>query len=369
MLNLFINNQNIMKTNQLILAAAIIAIAGCTKSNVETNVNAESNEIGFNAVTRVATKANNAIVTGTTYGTDNTFQVWGWQSENGLFTDAALTEDAESNFMKNLTISYCGGPSSRTDAWRNADHYYYWPFTGAISFMAIHPSTVVPTSTGWDATNKKGKATIEGYTIATGNKTTDLMFADASGSRRADALPLVFKHALSQIEVQVKTNDNYSSDVQFDVKSVTFNNIDLSGNVTYANSACSWSANTAQTEDWLYYDTVKENISNTAAVYGAANVMIPQAAHNAAAAVGEPGDPEYVAADPGTTLTIEYAMQQLPKANNAKINGTVTVAAPQEWAAGSKYVYTLNFNLYEILFNPSVEADWVTVNVATINIP
>ena len=351
-----------MKTNQLILAAAIIAIAGCAKSNVIDNVDTESNEIGFNAVTRVATKANDAIITGTSYGTDNTFQVWGWQSENGLFTDAALTDDAESNFMKNLTISYNDGVDhARAQAWRNAAHYYYWPFTGAISFLAIHPSTVVPTSSVWDATNRKGKATIEGYTIGAENKTTDLMFADASGSRRADALPLAFKHALSQIEVQVKTNDNYSSDVQFDVKSVTFNNIDLSGNVTYANSACSWTENTTQTANWTYYNTVMENINNTAAVYGAANVMIPQAAN--------PDDPETTGVLEGTTLTIEYAMQQLPKENNAKINGTVTVGAAQAWAAGSKYVYTLNFNLYEILFNPSVEANWVTVDVATINIP
>ena len=359
-----------MKHYQLILAATLVALAGCNKVNIDVVDETESNEIGFNAVTQKATKANDAIITGATYGTDNTFQIWGWQSENGSFTDAALTEGVASNFMSDLTISWTKGTdNNRALAWRNSVHYYYWPFTGAISFLAIHPSTVAPTSTGWDDTNKKGKATINGYTISGENKTTDLMFADASGSRSAEALPLVFKHALSQIEVQVKTNDNYSSDVQFDVKSVTFNNIDLSGNVAYANSACTWSANTTQTENWVYYNTVKENINNTAAVYGAANVMIPQAAHNAAAAVGEPGDPGYVAADPGTTITIEYAMQQLPKENNAKINGTVTVAAPQVWAAGSKYVYTLNFNLYEILFNPSVEPDWVIVNVATINIP
>ena len=154
MLNHFINNQNIMKHYQLILAAAIVAIAGCNKVNIETVDETESNEIGFNAVTRKATKGpgdtNNQIVTGTTYGTDNTFQIWGWQSENGLFTDAALTENAASNFMSNLTISWTKGTDdTRALAWRNAAHYYYWPFTGAISFLAIHPSTVAPTSTGW----------------------------------------------------------------------------------------------------------------------------------------------------------------------------------------------------------------------------
>lgn len=367
MLNLFINNQNIMKTNQLILAAAIIAIAGCTKSNVETNVNAESNEIGFNAVTRVATKANNAIVTGTTYGTDNTFKVWGWNSPASDFSEFA--DEAASNFMNGLTISYCTGPdANRAANWRNANNYYYWPFEGKISFLAVHPSDLTPTTTGWDATNDKPVATFADYTISASNKTVDLMFATNEGARQAAALPMVFKHALSQIEVKVKTYDDYSSDVRFDVNSVVFNNIDLSGDVSFANGAISWSDNDNQTASWTYCNTALEGIDNDLQVYGAANLMIPQAANIDASAL-ESTDPAYNANDSvETTITITYTMQPLPADSADPINGTVTVSAPQVWAASSKYVYTLVFNLYEILFNPSVQADWVVVDVATYNI-
>ena len=359
-----------MKTNQLILAAAIIAIAGCTKSNVETNVNAESNEIGFNAVTRVATKANNAIVTGTTYGTDNTFKVWGWWSEAKDYSEFSSSTD--SNFMSNLTISYTkgrdGSESSRSLAWRNADNYYYWPMVGEISFLAIHPSDFTPTSTAWDATNEKPMATKTGYTITADNKTTDLMFATNKGERQAAALPLVFKHALSQIEVKVKTYDDYSSDVQFDVKSVVFNNIALSGDVTFANGAISWANNDTQTGSWTYCNTTLENVDDNLQVYGAANVMIPQAANIDASAL-ETTDPAYDANDDDeTTITITYTMQPLPASSADPINGTVTVAAPQAWVAGSKYVYTVVFNLYEILFSPSVDPEWVTVNVDSFNI-
>lgn len=344
-----------MKTNQLILAAALVVLAACNKTNVETNVaKLEGEEIGFNVVNQKATKANDAIISGTTYGTDNTFQVWGWQSEAGDFSDVAA--NAASNFMSNLTISYCGGPQSRANAWRNATHYYYWPFTGKISFLAVHPSTVAPTTTGWDATKKKPQATFADYTISNANKTVDLMLANNEGARRSDALPMVFKHALSQILVQVKTQDDYTADVKFDVNSVEFNKIDLSGDVAYANDAFAWTDNTAQTEDWMYYATKKENINNVAADYGVANVMIPQEANA--------DDPATSAVIEGTTLTISYTMTQT---GSAAITGTVVVPASQLWEAGKKYVYTLNFKLNEILFDPTV-TDWVTVNVDTINI-
>ena len=363
MLNLFINNQNIMKTYQLILAAALVALAACSKENVSNNVNLDSNEIGFRAVTSMNTKANNAIISGTNYGTDNTFQVWGWQSQEGDFSEFA--DDDASNFMSNLTISWNGGPQSRENAWRNSAHYYYWPFTGKISFLAIHPSTVVPTSTGWHATNDVPQAAINDYTITpASNETVDLMFATNEGSRRADALPMVFKHALSQIEVQVKTDDDYSADVAFDVESVQFNNIDLSGDVTYINNVIAWADNTTQTQNWVYYNTVLEDITDSYQVYGAAKVNIPQPAYNPVAQVGEVGDPDYVAPEAGTTITIGYSMEQT---GSAKITGTVTVSKPQLWEAGKRYVYTLNFRLNEILFNPSV-TDWVEVAVSTINI-
>ena len=360
-----------MKTNQLILAAAaLVAFASCSNEGL-TPVQTLDNEIGFKAVTRVATRANSDIISSTTYAEDNTFQVWGWQSEAADFSEFA--DDASSNFMSDLTIAYCGGPQSRANAWRNNDHYYYWPFTGKISFLAVHPSTVAPTTTGWDATNDKPQATVADYTIVPGsNETVDLMFATNEGTRRADALPMVFHHALSQIVVSVKTDDDYSADVAFDLESVTFNNIDLSGDVAYVNDVITWSDNTAatQTQNWVYYDTVLEDVTDTYQVYGAAKVNIPQPANVLvwSDAVGNPGDPDYVAPvltdAVQTTLTIVYSMEQT---GSEKITGTVVVAAPQVWEPGKKYNYTLNFRLNEITFNPTVD-NWVDVNVETINI-
>lgn len=366
-----------MKTNQLILAAAaLVVLASCTKSNVDpvNTAKTEGDEIGFTAVTRKATKANDEIISGTAYSTENSFRLWGWQSQAADFSEFA--DDAASNFMSNLEIEFCDGPDGRPDAWRNDAHYYYWPFTGKLSFLAIHPYEIAAATTGWDATNDVPKATITNYTITPGtNETIDLMFATNDGTRESvlagdGKVAMVFKHALSQIEVKVKTDQDYTDDVAFDVESVTFNNIDLSGTVLYANDDISWSANTTQTQNWVYYNTVLEDINETYQVYGAAKVNIPQPA-NFNASILDPGHAKYNAEDTvAATITIGYSMEQT---GSAKITGTVTIADPflsvvnNEWEAGKKYNYTINFRLNEILFNPSV-TDWVDVNVTTINI-
>ncbi len=57
----------------------------------------------------------------------------------------------------------------------------------------------------------------------------------------------------------------------------------------------------------------------------------------------------------------------MEQTGSAKITGTVNISKPQVWEPGKKYVYTLNFKLNEILFDPTV-TDWVDVNVDTINI-
>lgn len=365
-----------MKTNQLILAAAIIAIAGCAKSNVIDNVDTESNEIGFNAVTRVATKAttdNDKIIATASYPQTCAFKVWGWNSAAGTFADVA--DEAASNFMDGVQIEWTTGrDNTRAEAWRNVSLYYYWPYSGKISFLAIHPSSITPSTTKWDTNHNMPKATISTYTITNDNVTTDLMFAKATGSRSegldgSGNLPLVFRHALSQIAVNVKTDADYTIDnVRFDINGVTFKNIDLSGSVTYENDAISWGATGAQNQNWTYSSATKSNISNTAALYGNAIVMIPQDANT----LGENDEVE-------TKITISYTMAQ----SGVETTGEVTVPAPwlkvkegettynpavaiTGWEAGKKYNYTLNFKLKEILFSPSA-ADWVEVDLETVN--
>lgn len=352
MLNHFINNQNIMKHYQLILAAAIVAIAGCNKVNIETVDETESNEIGFAAVTRKATKANNAIITGTDYPLDNSFGIWGFNSPAGDWSEFASTKT--SNFMTGLEIKQTTGrDSNRSVAWRNADNYYYWPYTGAIAFIACHPFGVTPT------VNYDG-ATLTDYAISSTNKTVDLMFATATGSRALNAInpvSMAFKHALSQIYFTIKTDADYTADhVTFAVNSVTIKGIDLSGTVSYDKNNITWSSNDTQSDNWTYFSGSAVAATSAGVNLGSAVVMIPQTA-NTKNPSAEPAD------NSETTLAINYTMTQ----NTTETTGDIEISAPQIWEVGKKYQYILNFQLSEILFNPSVN-DWAQLTVITKNI-
>ena len=368
-----------MKTNQLILAAALVALAACTKDSIDYNANTLDNEIGFNAVTRKASKVttdNDKIVGTATYPETCDFMVWGWQSPENDFSEfAGENASTAPNFMSGLVIEYTTGrDTGRPAAWRNATKYYYWPNTGTIGFMGFHPSTAVPSNwtPSWDAANHKATASLSNYSV-TGKLTTDLMFAYGAGTRETAKVNMVFHHALSQVAVKVKTDADYTTDgVSFSITGLKFQNIALAGDVTYANDAITWGpANAA--DSWTQsseceYSDADQTVTSTAADYGSAILMVPQPANVLvwSAAVGTEGEEGYVAPQltdsVQTILEIGYTMQQ---GNNAAISGTIHVAAPQLWEVGKRYLYTINFKLNEILFNPSVDqwGDWVAVNI------
>lgn len=333
----------------VVALSAVAVLASCTK---EQNSEPKGMEIGFNAVAHknLSTKANgdtdNQLVWGSAFPLENTFNVWGFQSAIGDFSE--FTASSASNFMSGIKIEWTGGRDSRTEAWRNAERYYYWPYTGKIGFYAIAPSSVAPTTATY------GEFAIADYTIAAANQTTDLMYGYAEGASRTTALPLTFNHALSQIVYKIKTSEDYTADgAKFEVNKVELKGIDLSGDFSFSKpSTAAWSDNAALTEDYVYSDETAEATA-TEAIYDEAIVMIPQTWSATA-----------------TKMEVTYTLTQ---ANSAAQQGTVVVALPAStdgtvWKMGKRYIYTLNFNLREITFSPEV-VDWVNVVVDEVVLP
>lgn len=349
-----------MKKYFALTAVAVLALAACTKLENPGMENQENNgslkEVGFNVVAQKATKAGDAdILTGTTFTIYRTFKVWGFKSkEDGNFDKTATST---SDFMTGLKIEYTKGADADNHelAWRNAEHYYYWPYTGKIGFYAAAPSSLTPNVT-W------GSMVFTDYTISSTNQTVDVLYGYAVDGSRTTALPLVFNHALSQVVYNIKTNEDYSSDVKFEVTKVEFENVDLSGTFTYSATAATpsaaWTANTTQSEKFTYYATATEATAAGVA-YGSALLQIPQA----------------VSTD-GTKMNISYKLTN--KGDNTYVEGTVSKpisgttkadgAAVSSWEMGKRYIYTLVFKLNEITFAPEVTS-WVDVNLVEITIP
>jgi hypothetical protein len=329
-----------MKTLKYFTILAVLGLTACTQNEIGTS---ELNEVGFNAVDRNNTKA---IISGTTFADSLKFKVWGYYTQEGDFSDVEAT--AAPNFMKGVEISYIENEAK----WRNATNHYYWPNQGKVGFYAFYPETTVP-AFEWNT-----GATIADYTISQNTQETDLMYAYNVGPEQA-ALPMVFNHALSQIEFRYQTNDTYA-DATVKINSITFKNVDLTADFNQNNSLATptagWSNNTDQTSDYSYYAQASAAAVETAqgtpaATYGAPLLFIPQTAARA--------DVVFTVSMLNTD-DIEYTF-------NIALNPvTANNASATEWLMGKKYIYTLNFKLDEINFAPSIN-DWVEVQVSTVD--
>lgn len=329
----------------IVLGVALGLLASCATN--ETFV-PETTEIGFNAVTGNATKA---ILSAGALPQTASFDIWGFYSNDGTFNE--FSDNAGSNFMDGLKIEWTSGSDdTRPEAWRNKDKYYYWPTTGVIGFYAIYPSGLA----GVKAPEFKGNGLkVENYTIDATSKYTDLMYAYTLGTNRSTALPIQFKHALSQIEFVLKLEENYP-DVEFYIDEIQLLNVDLQATFQYVqpSSVASWIDNTDNQKDTIVYSDDKLSLSATANTYSTAMVMMPQVLSKADEAK--------------TSISISYRMIQ---ADGTVMTGILVKdisALQKSWDISTRYVYTLNFNLNEITFNPEV-TDWTEISVNKIQVP
>lgn len=319
-----------MKKFFAMAAVAALMLTGCV--NNEMFEDAEPAEIVMQAVNKVPNKA---IVEGATFSGD--FKVFGFFSED----DFANTEQFG---MYDVVCTKVGG------VYKNSTTSYYWPMSGKVGFYAVAPASIAPTVSWADG------LTLTNYNV-NGAKDTDVMFAYNWGAKGSSALKMTFYHALSQVLVKVKTNENYANAV-IKVKSVSFTNVDVEATCNYeesstadqvANPSITWTGNTDYTATEEYYATESAAVTSSAANYGAGILTIPQEMNANA------------------KISIAYTLTQ----NGKTIEGTVSpsIATADDWVAGKRYIYTLNFKLDEITFDPEVvDTGWVDVNVDAITI-
>lgn len=326
-----------MKKILFIAVSAMLVLASCTNDESAP----EQIEVGFNALTK---KSSKSIITLSTFtqGSDK-FNVWGFYDQDATgATAVSLAAATASNFMSNVTIEYV------TDTWRNATHRYYWPLEGKVGFYGLYPSTYTPASVTWYGIS------ISDYTITSANSSgtnaVDLMYAYAESGRIGTELAMTFYHALSQVSFKFKTDAEYPG-ATINVNSVTLNDIDLSGDFSFKQpSTTGWTDNEAQTEDFTYYGTQSGAITTgVAQQYGLNTLMIPQSI--------------------GATqkATINFTISQ---ENSTAITYSFQIpltTTTSKWEIKTGYVYTVNFKLNEILFNPSVDS-WASVDVSPINL-
>lgn len=243
-----------MKRSILLAAAAIAALAGCSKVEVKS-VDEAPARISWNAV--VGKHSTKAPVEGTTFSTGHSFKTFAFYNANGTAwpTGASL-------YIDNQEVSYHAAAVAPFEAnsWHTGT-VNYWPRQGSLTFFsysfANKPVSFAGTLTCTAAEGLK----LVGYDVnETDNKNSDFMVADIKDGQRQNTtnaagaekgVPTIFRHALTQIVgFYVKTENNYkgaaleAGSKVIEVKSIKIVKAYSKGDYTMTNDAVT------RTESW-----------------------------------------------------------------------------------------------------------------------
>ena len=330
---------------------AIAAIASCAKT--EAVYEEGQVEIKLSPVTALQTKANVlAAVDGTTYPTDENFDVFAYWSkdDNGMFTDGEL-------FLKNLYDNGGAEFTNKGNYWGGVVKYY-WPKNGYLRFAAYSPADLT-VEHQQDGDVYSIKPYVQPDKTA---ETWDFLVAKTSPAysvmTATEKVAVEFEHALSWITLKVKAKDADAAQA-FDIKRVTIKDIYTAADfeatmvdgmpVDPTEADYPWTNWTAA-KDYVVFEgsqMVTEtltDIENTPA----GTVVIPQATTKVVVEFDQYGV-NGTADTPGMTVELDLVLD--------------TDNTP--WVPGKHYNYNLIFGLDEILINPSV-VDWEEVNVGNL---
>jgi len=367
-----------MKKLFFLAAAAIVALAACTKNNIDVD-SIEGRVINFNTVAGKATKA---PISGTAYlSTYDSFGVFAWYLASGDWSTSAANSSAVS-YMDDVEVAF----DDTKDIWAPTSTYY-WPLEGKLTFIAYSPKAAATA-----AFSNEGVLTLTDYTLSTTvADQVDLMYSaiaankdqnesyytdtvnskDSQAAEGDKGVNIQFKHALAQIIFKAKTADEvYDAGLSFKIDSIVVNAASTAASMTVTNPATDVAP--AGITTWNTPGTKVNFNVRVAAFPEAANTYLTKT-------LSDPiGDAllaipvtEFDTTDP--TITVKYSLYRLSD-NQALGSKKVTVNVKDiddiitSWQAGKKYEYDLKIDLQKIYFTPSI-IDWTNGEVQGVNIP
>ena len=243
-----------MKKSILLAAAAIAALAGCSKVEVKS-VDEAPALISWNAV--VGKHSTKAPVEGTTFSPGHSFKTFAFYNANGTTwpVDASL-------YIDNQEVNYYAAAVAPfvANSWHTVT-VNYWPRQGSLTFFSYSFANNPVSFTGNLTCTAADGLKLVGYDVnETGNKNSDFMVADIKDGQRQNTtsaagaekgVPTIFRHALTQIVgFYVTTEGDYkgtslaAGSKVIEVKSIKIVNADSKGNYTMTNNAVT------RTESW-----------------------------------------------------------------------------------------------------------------------
>lgn len=243
-----------MKKSILLAAAAIAALAGCSKVEVKS-VDEAPARISWNAV--VGKHSTKAPVEGTTFSTGYSFKTFAFYNTNGTTWPAGATL-----YIDNQEVSYHAAAVAPfvANSW-HSQTVNYWPRQGSLTFFSYSFANKPVSFKGNLTCTAADGLKLEGYDVnAAENKNSDFMVADIKAGQKQNTtneagaekgVPTIFRHALTQIVgFNVETKDDYkgatlaAGSKVIEVKSIKIFNAYSKGDYTMTNDAAT------RTEKW-----------------------------------------------------------------------------------------------------------------------
>lgn len=302
-----------MKRFFICAAAAIVALAACSKTEVINN--SVPQEIGFKAVTGAMTKA--------FVEWDEANTVMGVYAYNG-------TEE----YLANVQFKQQGTDFA---GWDGAKHKpYYWPIGASLDFVLYAPYM----SSGAEYTYADNELTLA--VDNSGTNQTDVLYGSEkiSKTKQTTAIPVTLKHALAMVKVVINAD-------QDDVVTVT--SLTINGTYQKETATVDYTTANAPALSWTKAGSTKDMQLFTSLVLKADSATPAQTSYC------------YVVPSNQTSIKIDYTLGGVDHTYTHELTTLGT------WDAGKRYTYNITIGASEIKFNPTVE-DWADHTPAYDNI-
>ncbi|MGM9788484.1 MAG: hypothetical protein ACI3ZF_06275 [Candidatus Cryptobacteroides sp.] len=336
-----------MKKYLLIVVAACVALAACTKNEIKP-VEVDQ-EITYQTID---TKAASLFSTG------SRFYSWAYLLADGSTWETNYA--SASPYITNSLIQY------KDNVWKNESTVYYWPKKAGLTFFAWSDNTANPEVKSPATVNCSVDGGIKFDNFDTSvDKNKDLLVAKIAADQKSNTdsghswgagVPTVFYHILSALELKAKTDITYS-DVTFNVKSVVIKSVNTKGTYTQGHdvsslpTASSW-ITVSDVHDFDVYSPsgVSGNLSTTETVLDPeetdVRIFMPQTFSDETAKVVVTYQITYGTSGVVDEVTVEKDLKSIFTSN---------------WQPGYKYTLTISLSMNQILWDPSVE-EWTNQN-------
>lgn len=335
-----------MKKYSLYAVCASMMLASCSLSEEEYLTHSPESEgikfstyVGMNMLTRAMDKT----------GFSNGNQI----GLNACMTTGSLNGNFTNNFMTNETLT------KTSDGWiYNTPKFWPANTTDRISFVAAYPNIQPSISNGqcsftFTVNDEPGNQQDFMWSSITNayrddrNGTHQNGILESPVTTPTDKVTLTFKHALSFIKFNAKTDKSYS-DITIEITDIIVKNLYGSGTYTLSStlSEGTWavSGEQAKTYDLIPVSGSKKTVTATSSTVGNTMLVIPQTLNTTASVA--------------STVTIKYTVTYGTSSMSVNEERTFNLANASitQWEQNKIYNYNFIIALDMITFDATIDS-------------